>query len=68
MCFTHVELALDPPPRFILQPAAAIELINLLPLGGEQQELNLVAKLDVLTVAVVAIASVFDVLEPITVI
>lgn len=68
MCFTHVELALDPPPRFILQPAAAIELINLLPLGGEQQELNLVAKLDVLTVAVVAIASVLDVLEPITVI
>jgi hypothetical protein len=68
MCFTHVELALNPPPRFILQPAAAIQLISLLPFGGEQQKFNLVAKLDMPSMAVVAIASVLDVLEPIIVI
>lgn len=46
---------------------AAIELINLLPLGGEQQKLDLVAKLNKLYAAVVPIASVLDVLEPVTV-
>ena len=68
MCFAHIKLAFDPPPHLILELTPAKKLIDLLPLGGEQQKLNLVAKFNMLSVAVVTIDSILDVLEPVPVI
>ncbi len=45
MSFAHVELPFNASPRLVLQTAIAKQLIDPRPLGGDQQALNVVAKL-----------------------
>ncbi len=61
MRLTQIELPLDSATRLVLQHAAAKELVNALPFGGDQQKLDLVMTFGELSVAV---APVLDVLEP----
>jgi hypothetical protein len=42
LCLAQIEFPLDSAPRFIFQLAASIQLIDLLPFGGNQQKFNLV--------------------------
>jgi hypothetical protein len=59
----QVELPFDPPSRLILQHAAAVELINPLPLGGDQQQLDFVVKLGRQLMTVPPVGSVFKMFE-----
>ena len=67
MRLAQIELALDPAPRLVLELAAAKQLVDVLPLGHDQLELDLVVELRELPVAVVAIAPMLDILEPLAV-
>src|SRR3954468_18647328 len=60
----QIELTLDPPPRLVLELAAAEEIVDVLPLGLDQQELDIAVQLDQLLVRGVAIAAVLRMLEP----
>ena len=39
----QIEFPLDSPPRFIFQLAECIQIIDLLPFGGDQKEVDLIA-------------------------
>src|SRR5260370_7531302 len=67
MRLAQIELSLDPAPRLVLELAVAKQLVDLVSLGGDQLTFDLVVKLRELSVAVVAIASALDVLEPVAV-
>ncbi len=67
MCLAQIELPLDPASRLVLQPAAAKELVDPLSLGGDQRKFDLIVNLGKLSVAMVTIASVLDVPEPVAV-
>ncbi len=66
MRMAQIELALDPAPRLVLQFAGTVELIDRLPLGGDQQKLELVNQLDTFLLPAVAIAIV-DMSQPVAV-
>ena len=57
MRVAQIELPLDAAPRFVLELAPAIKVVDQLPLGGDQRKLDLVVKLDELGMAIVAVAS-----------
>src|SRR6476659_467912 len=60
----QIEVALDPSPRLVLELTAAEEIVDVLPLGLDQQELNIAVQLDELLVRGVAIAAVLGMPEP----
>src|SRR3954453_20303403 len=60
----QIELTLDPSPRLVLELAAAEEIVDVLPLGLDQQELDIAVQLDELLVRGVAIAAVLGMPEP----
>jgi hypothetical protein len=45
MRLAQIELPLDPAPRLVLQLAAPKEIVDLLPLGGDQLKFDLIVKL-----------------------
>src|SRR3954447_24571249 len=61
----QVELTLDPSPRLVLELAAAEEIVDVLPLGLDQQELDIAVQLDELLVRGVAVAAALGMLEPV---
>jgi len=63
--FAQVELSFNSAPRLVLQPALAIELIDPLPLGRDQQKLDLVVKLAVFVTTVGPLMSVLEMLQSI---
>ena len=60
----QIKLTLDPSPRLVLELAAAEEIVDMLPLGLDQQELDIAVQLDELLVRGVAIAAVLGMPEP----
>src|SRR3954451_5664706 len=60
----QIELTLDPSPRLVLELTAAEEIVDVLPLGLDQQELDIAVQLDELLVPGVAIAAVLGMFEP----
>src|SRR6267143_5472869 len=63
--FAQVELSFNSAPRLVLQPALTIELIDPLPLGRDQQKLDLVVKLAVFVTTVGPLMSVLEMLQSI---
>jgi hypothetical protein len=45
MRLAEIEFPLDPAPRLVLQFSALIEIVDLLPLGGNQLKFDLIVKL-----------------------
>jgi hypothetical protein len=65
MRLAQIELPLDPAPRLVLQLPAPKEIVDLLPLGGDQLKFDLIVKLRELPVVLVTVVSVLDVFEPV---
>ena len=63
--FAQVELSFNSAPRLVLQPALTIQLIDPLPLGRDQQKLDLVVKLAVFGPTVGPLMSVLEMLQSI---
>jgi hypothetical protein len=63
MGVAQIELPLNPAPRLVLELTAAIEIIDQVSLGSDQEILDLVATLHEPFMAVVAVASVLDMFE-----
>ncbi len=53
----QIELALDPPPRLVLELAVAEEIVDVLPLGLDQQQLDIAVQIGELLVRGVAVAA-----------
>ena len=67
MRLTQIKFALDSAPRLIIQPAAAKDFVDALPFGSNQEKLDLVTKLGVLSMTLMTVTSMFRMLEPILV-
>src|SRR2546423_420291 len=69
MRLAQVELAFDPAPRLVLELAGSEKLVDVLAFGVDQEPLNVIVQLAVLSVAgaVVAFISVVDVPQPVPV-
>jgi hypothetical protein len=65
--FAQIKLSLDSAPGPVLEFAAAIELVHMLAFGGDQQKLDLFLKLGKRSMAIIAIAPMLDVPEPVVV-
>src|SRR5712671_2786367 len=61
----QVELALDPPPRLVLELGVTEEIVHVLPLGLDQLQLDIAVQIGELLVRGVAVAALLDMLEPI---
>src|SRR5271166_2680534 len=66
-CLAQIELAFDAAPRFVLEFAGAVQVVDPLTLGFDQQKLNLVVLLHCALVRLVTVAAVLDILEPVMV-
>src|SRR5260370_12395887 len=67
MRLAQIELPLDPAPRLVFELAAAKQLVDVVSLGRDQLDLDFVVNLGEPSVALVTIAAVLDVLEPLAV-
>src|ERR1700730_1447333 len=67
MRLPQIELPLDPAPRLVFQLTAAKELVDLLSLGLDQLELDLVVNPGELALPLVTLGSMLEVLETLTV-
>src|SRR6266576_3971531 len=67
MRLAQIELPLDPAPRLVFELAAAKQLVDVVSLRGDQLELDFLVNLGEPSVALVTIAAVLDVLEPLAV-
>ena len=56
MSFAQIKFPLDAAPRLVLQFTAPIEIVNSLPLGGDQQALYFVVKLSLFSAGAIASA------------
>jgi hypothetical protein len=68
MRLTQIEVTLNSPPRLIFKHAPARKFIDVPAFGRDQKEINLVAKLRALSVAIVAVTSKVRALEPVVVV
>ena len=64
----QIKLALDSPPRLVLELAAAPQFIYAPPFGGNEMKLDLIALLRAFLMAIVALASEFRELEPVCIV
>jgi len=67
MSFAQIKLSLDTAPRLVLQFAAAKEVVDSRPLGGDQQAFNFVVKLAMFCNGSIAGTSVDEVCQPVPV-
>src|SRR5438132_1281788 len=67
MRLAQIELPLDPAPRLVFELAAAKQLVDVRSFGGDQLELDFLVNLGEPSMALVTIAAVLDVLEPLAV-
>ena len=60
MGFAQIKLPLDSAARLILELSIPKQLVDVLPLGGNQEDLYVIVKLDQLAMVVVAVAAMLD--------